>query len=84
MEKWINSQPANSITDQARLSLGEVQLDRAPTAAMRTAQGIADPAERNDTLVKFYRYWRKRDAIGAAAWLQTSGTPEIRQRVVRR
>ena len=51
---------------------------------MHTAQGIGDAAERDDTLVKFYRYWRKRDAAGAQAWLQSNGTPEVRQRVAHR
>ncbi len=84
MEKWLATQPPGAVADQARLSLGKVQLDRDPAAAIRTAQGIADTAQREDALVKFYRHWNKWDANAAAAWLQNSAPPEIRQRVARR
>lgn len=84
LEKWLSSRPAGPVSDMARMSLGEVQMDRDPASAMQTAQGISDPDERDDTLVKYYRYWRKRDAKAAIAWLQSSGTPEVRERLAMR
>jgi hypothetical protein len=85
LEKWVSSQPAGATADAARISLGEVQLDHDPAMAMQTVQAhLGRCAARFRETVRFYRYWRKRDAAAAQAWLQSSGTPEIRQRVARR
>ena len=82
MAKWIESEPAGAISDQARVSLGSVQIDRDPPAAMQTALGISDPGMRRDELVKYYRRWSRRDAPSATAWLQTAPLqPDLRQTI---
>jgi hypothetical protein len=79
MAKWIASQPAGSVSDQARISLGEVQIDREPAEAMQTAMGINDPAMRRDEMVKYYRRWSRRDTAAANAWLQSAPIqPDLR------
>ena len=52
--------------------------------AMRTISDIQDPALRDDSLVKFFRYWRKQDTVAAKTWLESAAAPQIRERVARR
>jgi hypothetical protein len=85
LQKWIATQPASPIADQARLSLGEVQLAQDPVTAMQTIEAISNAPRREEALVKFFRDWRKRDASAAQAWLQGGSAPaQLRARFVQR
>lgn len=86
MKSWIATQPAGATADLARNSLGEVFADGDPAAAMQLALGISQPAQRSDSLAKFFRHWRKTDDAAAQQWLQANWNalaPDLQARIAK-
>lgn len=86
MKSWIATQPSGSTTDLARVSLGEVYADSDPSAALQIALGIAEPAQRSDSVAKFFHHWRKADDAAAQQWLQLnwgSLAPNLQARIAK-
>jgi hypothetical protein len=74
LAEWTAKQSPGPGTDLAWQSLGEVQIDRDPAAALQSALSMQDPVVRSDALSRFFRRWRRSDDPGAQQWLQTNWT----------
>jgi hypothetical protein len=72
LAEWAAKQPPGPDADLAWQSLGEVQIDRDPSAALQSALSMSDPSVRSDALSRFYRRWRRSDDAGAQQWLQAN------------
>jgi hypothetical protein len=86
MQGWLATQPASATADLARLSLGEVLVERDPAAALETARGIAHPVQRAAAMSKLFRRWRQSDDAAAQAWLQGAWprlSPDLQQQLDR-
>lgn len=73
LREWIDQSQPSNLTDQARLSLGDVLTDTDLPSAMDLALGIADPARRDVALTRFFQAWRKTDPEGAQEWFNSQG-----------
>lgn len=86
MKTWVAAQKPGPSADIARVSLGEVLADSDAGAAMQMALGINEPAQRSDSMSKFFRHWRKTDDTAAQQWLQAnwnSLAPDLQARLAK-
>ena len=71
LRQWIDSTGSNSMTDTARLSLGDTLTDTNINDSLNLALGIADPTARDGALIRFLHQWRKTDPDSAQDWVNT-------------
>lgn len=71
---WINDASDPQIADLARRSLGDVITQEDMFGAMDLALGITDDQLRENTLARYYRYWRKDDLASADEWFMLYGS----------
>lgn len=70
--QWINDEPPTALTDQARLSLGDVLTASDAPSAMELALGINSPDRRAVAVSRFFRHWRRTDDPGAQDWVDAN------------
>ena len=72
MQEWIDASNGDPMADRARRSLGDVLAQTSQPDAMALALGMSSEVARDDTLVRYFRDWRKSDDVAAQDWLQSN------------
>lgn len=82
MKTWIDDSVGDPMVDRARRSLGDVLAQSSTPDAMDLALGMTSAVARDETLVRYFREWRKTDDESAQDWLQVnwSTLPDTAQR----
>jgi RNA polymerase sigma factor (sigma-70 family) len=76
--EWLGKQPAGPGSDSARMTFARQVSDLDPESALRWAETISEPAQRESTIDHVFSDWRTRDAVAARSFLQKSNWPEER------
>jgi RNA polymerase sigma factor (sigma-70 family) len=74
---WLARQGSGPDSDPARMTFSRQVAELDPEIALRWAETITDPAQREATVVHVFQRWQARDAAAAQSFLQkTNWTPE--------
>lgn len=69
MRSWIGEGSRPEFSDTARKSLADVLSQSDVFAAMELAFEIEEAKVREDSVTRYYKLWKKRDAASAGEWL---------------
>jgi hypothetical protein len=76
--EWLGTQPAGPGSDSARMTFARQVSELDPESALRWAETISEPSQRESTIDHVFSDWRARDAAAARSFLQKSNWPEER------
>ncbi|MES2706423.1 MAG: sigma-70 family RNA polymerase sigma factor [Verrucomicrobiota bacterium] len=75
---WLSRQTPGPQSDTARMTFARQVADLDPASALRWAETVTDPAQRETTIDHIWQTWRARDATEAGAFLSTANWPPDR------
>ncbi|MDB6132709.1 MAG: hypothetical protein JWM59_952 [Verrucomicrobiales bacterium] len=75
---WLSRQPPGPQSDTARMTFARQVADLDPASALRWAETVTDPTQREGTIDHIWETWHARDTAEANTFLNTSNWPADR------